>query len=53
MLRGQFMPMAGAPYLEGNQVPNDPFFTPVPYKGAFAGPWDTWYAGWTVNIPAN
>lgn len=53
MLRGQFMPAAGAPYLEGNVVPNDPFFVPVPYKGAFAGPWDTWYGGWTVNIPAN
>ncbi len=53
MVRGQFMPAAGAPYLEGNEVPNNAFFVPVPYKGAFAGPWDTWYGGWTVNIPAN
>jgi hypothetical protein len=49
---GSFMPAAGAPFLEGNAVPNDPFFTPVPYKGAFAGPNDRWYSGWTVNIPA-
>ena len=49
---GSFMPAAGAPFLEGNAVPNDPFFTPVPYKGAFAGPNDRWTSGWTVNIPA-
>jgi hypothetical protein len=52
LFAGSFMPAAGAPFLEGNAVPNDPFFTPVPYKGAFAGPNDRWYSGWTVNIPA-
>lgn len=48
---GAFMPAAGAPFLEGNAAPSDPFFVPVPYKGAFAGPNDRWYGGWTVNIP--
>ncbi len=47
------LPTAASPFLEGNQVPSDPFFAPVPYKGAFAGPNDRWYAGWTVNIPNN
>jgi hypothetical protein len=50
---GAFMPAAGAPFLSGNAVPADPFFVPVPYKGAFAGPFDRWYSGWTVNLPSN
>lgn len=50
---GSFMPSSAAPFLTGNAVPTDPYFTPVPYKGAFAGPNDRWYADWTVNLPNN
>lgn len=46
-----FLPQAASPALLGGQAPNDPFFRPVSYRGAFAGPNDNWTAGWTVNIP--
>lgn len=47
MLDG-FMPMPGSPLLTGGQVPNDPFFVPVSYVGAFDGVTD-WTAGWIYN----
>jgi hypothetical protein len=47
MLDG-FMPMPGSPVLTGGQAPNDPFFTPTNYVGAFDGQND-WTAGWIYN----
>ena len=46
-----FLPQATSPVLIGGQAPSDSFFSPVSYRGAFAGPRDNWTAGWTVNIP--
>lgn len=47
MLNG-YMPMPGSPLLSGGQVPDDPFFVPVNYIGAFDGVND-WTAGWIYN----
>jgi len=41
---------AGSPALTGAVVPNDNFFTSVPYVGAFGT--EDWTAGWTA-FPAN
>lgn len=46
----RFLPNANSPLLSGGAAPSDPFFRPVSYKGAFAGPNDNWTAGWTVNL---
>lgn len=51
LVEGGFLPGASSPLLTGGQAPNDPFFRPVQYRGAFGGPTDDWTAGWTVNIP--
>jgi hypothetical protein len=45
------IPVAGSPILQGGAVPSDPWFTPVPYRGAFAGPHDDWTRGWTLYLP--
>ena len=46
----RFLPNANSPLLTGGAAPSDPFFRPVTYKGAFAGPNDNWTAGWAVNL---
>ena len=46
-----FLPKAGSPVMTGGMAPSDPFFVPVSYRGAFAGPNDNWTARWTVNLP--
>jgi hypothetical protein len=46
-----YLPTAESPVLVGGQAPSNPFFTPVPYRGAFSGPNDAWHRGWTVNLP--
>lgn len=46
----RFLPNANSPLLGGGAAPADPFFRPVTYKGAFAGPNDNWTAGWTINL---
>jgi len=46
----RFLPNANSPLLTGGSAPSDPWFRPVTYKGAFAGPNDNWTAGWTVNL---
>jgi hypothetical protein len=45
-----FLPAADSPLLTGGDAPNDPFFVPSSYVGAFSGPRDNWTAGWTVNL---
>lgn len=46
-----YLPTANSPLRTGGQAPDDSFFVPAMYKGAFAGPNDDWTAGWTVNLP--
>ncbi len=45
------IPATGSPLLQGGATPADPWFKPVPYRGAFAGPDDDWTKGWTLYLP--
>ncbi len=45
------VPATGSPLQQGGAVPSDPWFTPVPFRGAFAGPQDDWTKGWAVFLP--
>ncbi|MCB1554314.1 MAG: hypothetical protein KDJ14_10965 [Xanthomonadales bacterium] len=45
-----FLPSAGSNVLTGGDAPNDGFFVPTSYRGAF-GPGENWTQGWTVNLP--
>src|SRR5690606_25276149 len=47
-----YLPTAASPLLAGGRSPQDAFFRPTSYRGAFAGPRDNWTSGWTVNLPA-
>ncbi len=49
---GGFQPAMGSPLMSGGQAPDNVFFRPATYRGAFAGPNDNWAAGWTVRIPS-
>lgn len=46
-----FLPNADSPVLTGGDAPNDAFFVPSPYVGAFRDARDNWTAGWTVRLP--
>lgn len=46
-----FLPNPNSPVLTGGDAPNDAFFRPTVYRGAFASHLDDWTAGWTVNLP--
>ncbi|MCA9553068.1 MAG: ABC transporter substrate-binding protein [Myxococcales bacterium] len=42
-------PKAGGPAISGAEVPTDPFFEQVTYKGA-VDPAGSWTLGWTTNV---
>jgi hypothetical protein len=46
-----YMPRRGSPLLSGGSSPNDPFFVPTTYVGAFDGVSD-WVKGWTYGLGA-
>lgn len=46
-----YLPRTDSPVLTGGKSLSHPFFRPVSYRGAFAGPHDDWTRGWTANLP--